>query len=504
MSMKTRTVAAFVILGILIGSIATFLTFDALDKSIFAQDEWKQPSASQEPVGQNGKALKAVLPGTEHMTDKQLKKLENAYELVQSNYYEPVDAEKIIDGAIEGMMNALEDPYTVYMDAEAAKQFNDTIIESSFSGIGAEVTMDQGKVTVVAPIKGSPAERSGIRARDVILSVNGEQLDGLNLNEAVLKIRGPKGSQAKLEVLRGDTNQKMEIIVVRDDIDIETVYAEMLSDHIGKIEIRQVAQNTSAHFKEALSELESQGMKSLVIDARNNPGGILQVVIDLLHPLVPKGKAIVQVEDRDGRIERQLSQGPGKDYPIVVLTNKGSASAAEILAAALKESAGAVIVGESTFGKGLVQSTYDSGVGDGSSIKMTIAKWLTPDGNFIHNEGVKPDIEVALPDYFKSAPIAKDKVLREDEVGAKVENLQMILKGLQLNPGRDDGYFDEGTVEAVMNFQKAHQLTASGQVDEETAVLMENELIELMLNPQNDTQLQKAIQILTQKQSSAR
>lgn len=296
-----------------------------------------------------GEGIATVLQ-TAGLQDKESKKLGTALSLIESNYYETVDREKLIDGAVNGMMEALGDPYSNYMGKETAARFEESI-EGSFSGIGAEVSSDNGKVVVVSPIKGSPAEKAGIQAKDVILSVNGESLEGLELNDAVAKIRGPKGSDATLKIQRTGTAEPLEFVITRDDVRLETVYATMEKDNIGVIEVTQFSQNTGKRFEEELTKLETQGMKGLVIDVRNDPGGVLPVVIEMAEQFVPAGKAIVQVEDKNKQREVSTSKGSRKKYPVVVLMNKGSASASEIMAGALQQSAGAKLIGEDSFGK---------------------------------------------------------------------------------------------------------------------------------------------------------
>jgi carboxyl-terminal processing protease len=429
------------------------------------------------------------------LTVKDLNKLATAYQLIQTKYLNEVDHEKIVNGAINGMLETLDDPFTVYMDQNEAKQFDETL-SSSFQGIGAEVSMEEGKVTIVAPIKGSPAEKAGLHANDVIISVNGEKLEGLTLNQAIMKIRGPKGTQAKLEVLRPGMTEPIQFIVVRDDIDIETVFGEMLQDGIGKIEIRQFSSNTAKRFHEELKNLESQGMKGLIIDVRNNPGGLLSSVVEIVEPFIPKGKVLVQIENRKGEREKTESNDGSKTYPVSVLINKGSASASEILAGALHDSAGSKVIGETSFGKGTVQVTFEKEMGDGSNIKMTVYKWLTPNGTWIHKKGIVPDIAVEQPAYFKVLPLSKKTVLKQDMTSEDVKNLQLMLLGLGFNPERSDGYFSDKTTVAVKAFQRVNGLPTTGEVDADTANKIEKAILTQIRNPKNDLQLKAAIEYM--------
>lgn len=439
-----------------------------------------------------GEGLAAVLQ-TGGLQEKESQKLGTALGLIEGNYIETVDRDKLIDGAINGMMEALGDPYSNYMGKETAEKFEESI-EGSFSGIGAEVSSDNGKVVVVSPIKGSPAEKAGIQAKDVILSVNGESLEGLELNAAVAKIRGPKGSEATLEIQRTGSAEPLKFVITRDDVRLETVYATLEKDGVGVIEVTQFSQNTGERFKEELAKLEKQGMKGLVIDVRNDPGGVLPIVIEMAEQFVPSGKTIVQVENKDKTREISTSKGSSKDYPVVVLMNKGSASASEILAGALQQSAGAKLIGENSFGKGTVQTSFDKQLGDGSLLKITIAKWLTPDGTWIHGKGIKPDIAVAQPDYFSVAPINKSVTLQYNMNSTDVKNAQTMLDGLGYKPGRKDGYFDTGTKNAVKKFQNESKLQATGIIDAKTAEALELALIKVIQDPAKDNQRNRGIE----------
>lgn len=482
MQFKGRTVIVLLLLAMAASTLATLVVADRL---ITGQQS-------------NDGAASAAAAGAGGFTDKETEKLEKVFSLIKSKYFLEVEREDVVEGAINGMIATLNDPYTTYMKTDVAQHFTESI-EGSFSGIGAEVTMQDGKVTIMAAIKDSPAQRAGLLAQDIIVSVNGESLEGLKLDEAVQKIRGPKGTKVKLEIQRTDSPQNIQLTIVRDDIDYETVYAEMLDNGIGKIEIRQFSMHTGERFVEELEALEQQGMKALIIDVRSNPGGVLPVVVSVAQPFIEKGRPIVQVEDRDGKREQTLSKGGGKDYPIAVLTNKGSASASEVLAGALREEAGAILVGEPTFGKGTVQVSYDKLFDDGSLIKMTIAKWLTPQGNWVNETGLAPDIAVDPPAYFTVARMPKTRVLEAELFGEDVKSLQIMLEGLGYKVGRQDGFFDAATVKAVKQFQEKEDLEVTGKVADADVERIEAQIIKAILDDEGDVQLKAAIEAVQEK-----
>jgi carboxyl-terminal processing protease len=436
------------------------------------------------------------------MNQDDLDKIETIYQLLEKKYVETIDHDKLISGAISGMVNALEDPYTTYMNETDADKFNE-MITSSFTGIGAEITAVDGRIVVVSPIKNSPAEKAGVRPKDIIVSVNGEKLDGLTSSQAVLKVRGPKGTEAKLEIIREGSAKSIFISVIRDEIDLETVYGTMLDNQIGKLEIRQFSTNTATRFKEELALLEDQQLSGLIIDVRNNPGGLVNVVVNIIEQFVPNGEIIVKSEDRDGNAEVTYSKGQAKKYPIVILMNKGSASASEILAAALHDNIGAKLIGETTFGKGTVQVILEDELGDGSNLKVTAYKWLTPKGAWIHKKGIEPDVTVTQPEYFNITSLSKEKTLTANIVSDDVKNMQVMFEALGYPIDRKDGYFSVTTEQIVKDFQKQNQLQVTGEVDVATATKIEEQIVKKIQEPESDLQLKTAIDAL-QKQINAK
>jgi carboxyl-terminal processing protease len=422
-------------------------------------------------------------------------KFYSAFDTLKNGYYQKVDDKKLINGAINGMVESLGDPYSDYMSNTESKSFHNSI-SSSFEGIGAEIQEKDTHIVIVSPIKGSPAEKAGLKPNDVIVSVNGKSLQGKSSTQAVALIRGKKGTKVDLVIQRPGTEAPVKVSVVRDQIPINTVYGEMVGDGIAKVQITSFSTNTSKELVKTLDDLQKQGMKGMVLDLRQNPGGLLDQAIDIASMFVPKGKVLFKVEDRNGKIKEYTSQNKGTDImPLVVLIDSGSASASEIVSAAVNESAGVPLVGEKSFGKGTVQTAQD--FSDGSNLKFTIAKWLTPDGNWIHKKGLKPDYPVALPDYANLTMIDPDKEIKLSTVSTDVKTAQIMLQAIGFDPGREDGFFDDKTQSAVISFQKSQNLPADGIIKGETTLKLMDLLRQKIT--QNDTQLQKAIEVLKER-----
>lgn len=431
---------------------------------------------------------------------KKMERIVEAYEYIHSLYVEEVSEEELIEGAIQGMVSRLNDPYSVYMDEATAERFDESL-DSSFDGIGAQITIQDGKLLIIAPIKNSPAEKAGLKPLDQIIKIDGESVDGLDVYQASKKIRGKKGTVVKLEILRSGISQPIMMEIERDEIPLLTVFSEVIESQgkkIGYIEITSFARETGKDFAKELEELEKENIDGLIIDLRGNPGGLLSSVEEIMHELVTDEKPYIFIEDRNGKKQGYHSKRKEKKpYPIHVLIDEGSASASEILAASLHEITGYPLIGKNTFGKGTVQQAIP--LEDGGNIKLTMYKWLTPNETWIHGKGIPPTIEVEQPEYFYGTPLQVENTLELDMNDELVAIAQKRLKGLGFSPGRTDGYFDEQTEKAVRAFQAIEKLPVTGKIDPITAQKMEEQIRERMEDEKNDLQLQVALKTILQQ-----
>ena len=421
--------------------------------------------------------------------------IEKVFYYLKQNYLDKdVTSEQLIQGALKGMAESVGDPYTTYLVNDETAQLDETV-NGAFGGIGAELKSDQSRVVISTTMEGSPSQQVGLQSDDVITKVDGEDMTGKTISEVVKKVRGEVGTDVVLTIERAGTS--LEVKLTRASIAINTVKAELDKEDatIGHVRITSFAKNTAQELEKAVKDLTDKGAKAFVFDVRYNPGGLLDQAYKVANMFLKDGEPIVQVEDRFGEKKiYKASSDIGKfkiTQPYVLLVNEGSASASEILAAALKEGAGAQIVGTKTYGKGTVQSVVD--ITDNSELKYTNAKWLTPQGNWIHKEGVTPTKEVNLPDYAFLKIIDARETLKVGSVSQNVLSVETILKGLGYSVTAD-GYFDEATKEAVKAYQQKEGLTATGEVDEETAQKLMNSVRELI--QQNDTQYQAAKELL--------
>ncbi|WP_276693165.1 MULTISPECIES: S41 family peptidase [Acidaminococcus] len=307
--------------------------------------------------------------------------------LIQRHYVGETDRKKIYDGALKGMVGVLNDPYSSYLDNQDFEALS-TMTEGHFGGVGMVMGLRKdNQFVVVSPIEDTPAYKAGIKAGDILLKINGEDLSGQSLDEVVKKIRGQDGSQVTLTLKRGSEEAK-DITVTRSDIKLKSVYGRMDGDGIGYIRVTNFNEDTDKDFGAKLQELRDQGMKALVLDLRDNPGGLLESGVGVARYLVPKGP-IVSVTDKDGNTQTESSSLEKVDFPLAVLVNHGTASAAEIVSGAIQDTGSGKLFGVKTYGKGVVQNIFL--LSNQTAVKLTVARYYTPSGRSIDKVGITPD-----------------------------------------------------------------------------------------------------------------
>ncbi|MEN3202576.1 MAG: S41 family peptidase [Atribacterota bacterium] len=316
--------------------------------------------------------------------------------LIREKFYSetPVDENKLLEEAIRGVLRALPDPYARYLNPEDyAIETSDTL-EGEFSGIGIVIAIQDEKLTVISPIEGSPADRAGVKAGDIILAIDGESTQGMSLDEAVRKMRGERGTKVTLTLRREGVSEDITVEIVRDIIKIQSVTYKLLPENIGLIRISEFHGKTADEVQKAISELLARGALGFIIDLRNNPGGLLSSALFTSGFFVPYGEKLLLVEDRNGRRETITNfVHPLVASPVVVLVNRGTASGAEILAGVLRIGAHALLVGEKTFGKGVIQEILP--LSHGGGVVFTVSKYYLPDGTDINGQGLLPDVAVS-------------------------------------------------------------------------------------------------------------
>jgi carboxyl-terminal processing protease len=402
-------------------------------------------------------------------TYEDLKAFTQALELVKRYYVENPDSKELIQGAIRGMISSL-DPHSSYMNERQFKEMN-MDIKGEFQGVGIQIGVKNQQLMVIAPIEDTPGFRAGLAAGDKILKINDDWTKDLTIEQAVDKMRGPRGTPVRLLIFREGWDKPREFKIIRDVIKVQSVKSRMLDNEIGYVKIIQFQGQTADELEKALKDLEAKGAKKLVLDLRNDPGGLLDASVDVSGKFLPKGKLVVYLQGRQASDRKDfLTTGGGipRGYPMVVLVNTGSASASEIVAGALQDSKRALILGTQTFGKGSVQTVYT--LDDGGGIRLTTAKYYTPSGRSIQNVGITPDIEMKLPSVKEPKDgEAAHLVVREEDLKGHLKN------------------------ESVKEEKKKGKPASEEDFDMEV----------MPKNDKDDLQLQKALEILKPSQKAA-
>ncbi len=414
-----------------------------------------------------------------------------ALDRITGTYFYPVDNDKLIEGAIRGMIDIIDDPQVRFYDPDELEEFLlDT--RGSYGGVGIRVIETNDDIVVFEAFPDSPAERSGIIAGDRILEADGNSLTGEGLDRAVELLRGPSDTTVDIKIRRPGAEEPIEMIVRREEIQIVTVTSERLVGDVGYISITNFDSNTGGEFLDRLEQFEREGLEEgLILDLRNNPGGLVDQAVKIAKEIVPEGE-IVRLVGRDGEVRNiHNSSAPRKLYPIVVLINEESASAAELLAGAMQDRDAALLVGQTTFGKASVQQLEE--LSGENAIMLTVANYFTPSGHNIDKHGIDPDYEVEMPEILHYYRYFHPGRLELNDYGTEVEMLQEML--IQLGYEVDSsGYFDENTSQALKDFQIDAGIKPSGEFDEKTWVELREALD--VASREQDEQLNYGLELL--------
>ena len=348
------------------------------------------------------------------------KKLAEITNLIQNNYYQDVSQEQIEEGVLHGAVLALGDPYSAYMNVEQKQSYNESL-EGAYVGIGVLTTFNSDWQAVIAQVyNNSPAQKAGLQKGDIFVAVDGQKINTMSskdLSEVTGKIRGEAGTSVEITIERN--GQEMSFTVQREEVHITYVTSRMLANNIGYIKIDEFSGSALEEYQQAVAQLQEQGMQAMILDLRDNPGGFVDYAVEIADELLPKA-TIISVRDKNGNEKQYTSDSKSMDFPMAVLVNQNSASASEILTVALKENQRAAIIGEKTYGKGIIQSHFN--LSWGGYLKLTTASYYSPNGNAIHEVGVMPDIEVFLPEEIQNDPS-----LLTDETDTQLQKAIEIL-----------------------------------------------------------------------------
>ena len=409
------------------------------------------------------------------------------YDKLSEEYYEDVDQDALVESAIRGLIEGLDDPYTEYMDASETDEFYESVT-GDFEGIGAEVRQEGSYIVIVSPMRGSPAEAAGIEPGDMITAVDGESIEGWTANEAVQLIRGEKGTDVTLTVVRGN-NAPTDITITRDTIHVESVTYEAYDD-IAHVSINRFQEGTTDEFAEALDEAAENGNTNLVLDFRYNPGGLLNEAVNMINQFVDRNTEVLLLEEGDGQqvsLTTTFDKNDSTDSfeNIYIMINEGSASASEVVTGALQDLIDVEVVGTTSFGKGTVQTTEQ--FSNQALLKYTHSKWLTPSGTWVHDEGIEPDVELINPDFYRVTILNPDELFAEGQENETIISLKVALDALGYEIDEVNETFDSNLTEQVEAFQEDNDLEVTGVVTGETTDTLVSELRAFILD--NDAQL---------------
>lgn len=437
--------------------------------------------------------------------DREFMLLQDLIIKTKEGYKDDIPYKLLIQGAYEGVVDALDDPYSLYYSTEDESREFEEAVSGEFSGVGISLEQIGGVCKVVAPVQGGPSEKAGVLSGDIVLKIDNIDVSDVSLSTIVSMLRGEVGTKVKLTVMRD--GKEISFSLTRETIKLSSVSYELLADGIGYIKISQFDNDSHLEFKDARLKLTASGAKSFIVDLRNNPGGYVGTAADIAEQMMPKGP-IVHFQNQGKIVETIYADGKGNlKFPVVVLINEGSASASEILAGAWKDSGVAKIVGTQSYGKGVAQQIFPAG---GNKVKLSMYYFVTPNNNTINQVGITPDYivrnyseadEAAIKQlyevYSKFAPMSEKNKPRKGDTGLNVFGAQQRLSLLGYG-NSVTGTMDDATLEAVKAFQKSKGLFPYGVLDYSTMELLNNSTLEYIAGSENrkDLQLEQAIKLL--------
>ncbi len=442
-----------------------------------------------------GKSSKS---GQETVSSSQV--IDEAFDLIKKEAVFSKNDKLLVEGAIRGMAEALEDPHSTYLTEQEAKAQEATLAEERV-GIGVEIMQSGGKFIVVAPIKDSPAYRAGLKPQDEIVRVDGERLSTRSMSELVQLLSGEKGTTVKMTVYRASENRHVELHMKREVIAMHTVSSEVLEvddRSIGVVTISIFGEKTGEEWEKQTKSLIERGVDALVVDVRGNPGGYLFSVSSIIGTLLNQGTTFAYMENAKGVLEMLNTTNNSEPYlnklPVALLQNGGSASASEVLSGALKDNKRAMIIGETSFGKGTVQETHP--LSNGGKLKISTHKWLTPKQTWIHHKGIEADLKVEQDELFLMDIKYYHGEFHEGDYGEEIKYIQEVLGALGYNISRQDGFFDEDTGEAIKEYREDSKIAVTTGADEALFQSLTKSITEYKARKENDQQLQMGISYL--------
>ncbi|MEW9121938.1 MAG: S41 family peptidase [Thermotaleaceae bacterium] len=429
--------------------------------------------------------------------DERVDYLKQIIQYIEDNYVGEISEEALAEGAYRGVFDAL-DPYSRYFGPEELKEFQQQT-SGKYSGIGATVGIKDKEIVVIAPIEGGPAAKAGIKAGDVILSVGNTTVEGNALENVVNMLLGNPGTKVKVTIKREGVDKTLDFHITREIITLNSIRTEILGSNIGYIQILEFNEGVGVKVEEALKNLNDKKVKGIILDLRNNPGGLIEEAVDVADLFIPKGPVVhVVYNNKDKQTYSSLKDKI--DKPLVVLINGGSASASEIVTGAVQDTKSGTIIGTKSYGKGTVQSIIP--ITNGGGIKLTIAKYLTPNGRMIDGSGIQPDIILENPDIVELnglgsfAPMIEETEAVAGDKGLNVYGTQQRLKWLGYKEVETTGILDKATLDALKKFQKSTGLEDNGILNMATLIKIEEKILEILQNSAEDLQLKKAIEVI--------